>query len=427
MSTTEVVCSGCGARVDAVRALPFRCPAARDGDGIDHVLVRAPIHDAAVGSSSNPFIRYRRRLLAYQVAVAGGMPDDAFCALVEDLDRAVMAVDGVGFRVTPLRRCAEADSNGLRVWLKDETGNVAGSHKARHLFGVMLYLRIAETLGLPPAAGLRQRPLAIASCGNAALAAAVVARAAAWPIDVFIPTDADPAVVRKLESLGARIHVEVRQSGVAGDPCVHAFRRAVAAGALPFGVQGNENGLAVEGGRTLAYEIAEAMVDLRHVFVQVGGGALGSALYGGLAESMPRLPVFHTVQTRGAFPLKRAYDRYLARFGASADADSLQAASRDRAAFMWPWEETPHSVAHGILDDETYDWHALVEAMVRTGGSPIVVGEQILREARDIAVDRLGLAVSHTGSAGFAGLLQHIGSGAAAEGDALALMTGVAR
>jgi len=49
----------------------------------------------------------------------------------------------------------------------------------------------------------------------------------------------------------------------AGDPCFLAFRRAVAAGALPFGVQGTENGLAIEGGRTLGFEMAEAFHDAR--------------------------------------------------------------------------------------------------------------------------------------------------------------------
>ena len=97
-------------------------------------------------------------------------------ALVNRLDSAVAAVDGHGFRVTPFTRNGPlsaalglSDSGG--VWVKDETGNVSGSHKARHLFGTLLELEI----GGGAAAGT---PLAIASCGNAALAAAVVARAA---------------------------------------------------------------------------------------------------------------------------------------------------------------------------------------------------------------------------------------------------------
>ena len=42
-----------------------------------------------------------------------------------------------------------------------------------------------------------------------------------------------------------------------GDPAMLRFREAVAAGAIPFTVQGPENALALDGGRTLGWEIAE--------------------------------------------------------------------------------------------------------------------------------------------------------------------------
>ena len=51
---------------------------------------------------------------------------------------------------------------------------------------------------------------------------------------------------------------------------------ALAEGALPFTCQGNLNGLAIEGGHTLAYEMASdcgRRGRLDHVVVQVGGGA----------------------------------------------------------------------------------------------------------------------------------------------------------
>ena len=55
---------------------------------------------------------------------------------------------------------------------------------------------------------------------------------------------------------------------------------------------------------------------------------------------------------------------------------------------MWPWETVPHSLAHGILDDETYDWVALVDAMLATGGQAIVVDEdEIAGAERDRARD----------------------------------------
>ena len=71
---------------------------------------------------------------------------------------------------------------------------------------------------------------------------------------------------------------------------------------------------------------------------------------------------------------------------------------------MWPWETTPRSIAHGILDDETYDWLAVVEAMLNTGGRPVVVGERALAAAHALALEATGIAVDATASAGLAGL-----------------------
>src|SRR5271165_2360940 len=107
------------------------------------------------------------------------MTDEAFSELVRQLDRRVAQVDGHGLGMTPFRRddmlsakLGFCEPGGL--WVKDETGNVAGSHKGRHLTGVLLHLELAGRLGL---AGSGPRPqLAIASCGNAALAAAVLAK-----------------------------------------------------------------------------------------------------------------------------------------------------------------------------------------------------------------------------------------------------------
>ena len=44
--------------------------------------------------------------------------------------------------------------------------------------------------------------------------------------------------------------------------------------------------------------------------------------------------------------------------------EALRKAQTHRSEFMWPWEETPASVAHGILDDETCDWHAVVAGLI---------------------------------------------------------------
>ena len=61
-------------------------------------------------------------------------------------------------------------------------------------------------------------------------------------------------------------------------------------------------------------------------------------------------------------------------------------------------------IADGILDDETYDWIAVVRAMVESGGWPIVAPEPLIVDAHQLAT-AAGYRVSPTGSAGLAGAL----------------------
>ena len=420
-------CAGCGASPDLSDPYPFRCPnAQRDGD-VDHVL-RRELDMSAVrfpaDPEPNPFVRYRGLLHAYHQATAAGLSDDDFCRLVGRLDRQVAAVAGHGFTATPFaRNDALSDRLGFSprggVWVKDETGNVSGSHKARHLFGVLIHLEVIERLGWTDASA---RPdLAIASCGNAALAAAILAAAGRWVLQVFVPPEAESAVLGRLEELGARITVCRRTKPVAGDPTYHHLLRALDDGALPFTCQGNLNGLAVEGGETLGYEIVSDLLaagaTLDRLVVQVGGGALASACSEALQEAVQlgalgAAPRLDTVQTTGAWPLRRAFEAVVARLDdAGPPGEALRYAARHRSEFMWPWEQKPRSIAHGILDDETYDWLAVVEGMMRTGGRPLVVDERTLELAHVVARETTGIDVDPTGSAGLAGLiaLRHAG------------------
>ncbi len=135
---------------------------------------------------------------------------------------------------------------------------------------------------------------------------------------------------------------------------------AVAAGAIPFSVQGPENALRLDGGRTMGWEIADqaaaAGVVLDRVFVQVGGGAFAASVGAGLGP----LVRLDTVQAAGCAPLAAAWER----------AASVDDPVRHWTDVMRAWPN-PHSAADGILDDETYDWIADVDAMRRSGGDPV--------------------------------------------------------
>ncbi len=389
------------------------------------------------------FVAYRGFLHSYHRALAGGMSDAAFVELVRRLDSAVARVDGHGFSVTPLERSdvlsgALGFSEPGGVWVKDETGNVAGSHKSRHLMGVALHLEVAGALGLAPRG---ERPtLAVASCGNAALAAGVVAAAVGWPLRVFVPVGADDGIVRRLVELGAEIVVCERRNGASGDPTYLRLLAELDEGALAFTCQGNLNGLAIEGGETLGYELVSQLagegLTLDHLVVQVGGGALASSCAQALGEAhaigeLGGLPRIHTVQTAAAHPLERAWRRVRGELVDPSDAAELArvlaSAAKRRSMFMWPWETEPRSVAEGILDDETYDWLAVVRAMLETGGEPVVVDEARLVRAHELGQEA-GYAVSATGSAGLAGLAELIAVGAVAPTERVVLLfTGIER
>jgi threonine dehydratase len=491
-SSHVFACRGCGARLpaEALLAAAMHCPNASDAS-VDHVL--EPLTPDVLASTDagrltredvrepNPFVRYRRRFASWALGGGGLEADEAFVRAVESLDRAVAAVDGRGFRVTPFERHPRlGDALGFvapgGVWVKDETGNVSGSHKARHLMGIMLFLEMLHRLD--PAGRVTIPPLAIASCGNAALAAAVVARAAKRPLRVYVPASASSAVVDRLRVLEAEMVFCERRPGEPGDPCYLRFREAIAAGALAFCCQGPDNALTIEGGETIAWEMLDQLGGewLDRVFVQVGGGALASAVSQAFLTAsradQASLPRLHAVQTASAFPLARAWaivalctlDTLLlgtvgfdanvpgeiraagenhihAALRALADARGDDEASVERAmrvdhhvlqacadglrsehaaaaarhalaevvghrsAVMWPWEHEPHSLAHGILDDETYDWRGVVDGMLASGGWPIIVPETQIERANHVGREATGIDVDHTGSAGLAGLM----------------------
>ncbi len=114
---------------------------------------------------------------------------------------------------------------------------------------------------------------------------------------------------------------------------------------------------------------------LDRIFVQVGGGAFAACV--GATHPARR---FHAVQAEGCAPLARAWGRAL---------DAGTVGSTDLAAPRWgelmtPWPD-PHSLADGILDDETYDWLGVFDAIGASGDAPIVAAEADIVAAHRLA------------------------------------------
>ena len=398
---TGLVCAVCSTEVGIDVPASWVCPqAGSEPHLLEFVDDGVPPEDDH--GSANPFIRYRRRMAWWAFARANGMDDAATVELATHVAE--------GFAMTPLvRHEAISTSAGVDVWAKDETGALAGSHKARHLASIMLHLRVAEHVGL-----LTERPpLAISSCGNAALAASTLAAREHWPIRVFVPTWMDPAFGAGLDALGAEVN-RCERTPAPGDPAMAGFRAAVADGAIPFSVQGPVNAWCLDGGRTIGWEIAEqaaaAGVEPRSVHVQVGGGAFATCLGAGLDHRVPLV----AVQTEGCAPLPAA----LVRAAGFADPE------RHWSEVMVPWQN-PTSLADGILDDETYDWIGVRRAVTASGGRAVVAPEAMVVAAHDLLA-AAGPPTSPTGSAGVAGLLTESARGRL-EGPVVVVLSGVER
>ena len=405
-STTKMTarrwqCVRCGAEVPISTWMPFRCPNATEHDRHHALSIIDEPTPIDMPADEHPFVAADQHLAWAACAEASGMDADRRRQLVLETDAAVRRIGGVGFHVTPFARSdVLSDELGFDaeggIWVKDETGAVGGSQKSRFLFSILLHLLAAEDLGVLTV----RPPLAIASCGNAALAAATLAKAVDWPIDVYVPTWMGDGFGDLLDELGANVLRSERRGGdPPGDPAMMRFREAVAAGAIPFTVQGPENALCLDGGRTLGWEIADAVRRdglewLDGLFVQVGGGAFASATFTALAGSGLGVPTF-PVQTAGCAPLDRALQR---------------AAERGIVDVGFHWDELmtvwddPASLADGILDDETYDWVDIAHSLRIGGGSSVVAAESAVVAAHELA-QHAGFDASPTGTAGLAGVL----------------------
>ncbi len=402
-------CSACDTKVSISDIFSWRCPNATSSDR-HHVLeLENAITPLRANKDTNPFVAFQRYLAWDAFAATLGLDFDDRTKIIRDLDEAVAKIAGTGFRTTPFERNDSlSDALGFNklggVWIKDETHNVAGSQKARHLFSELLHLVAVEQVGRAPWKSPSQRPaLAIASCGNAAIAASTLAQAVDWPITVFVPENADAATLKILDSLHANV---VRCPRLAtdkpGDPCVYRFREAIEQGCVPFGVQGPENAWCLDGGRTIGWEMAVVAEDLQgslisRMFVQAGGGAFVACAASGFFAGATK-PRIHAVQTQGCAPLARAFE--IARTNGGA-----RNAGARWSQCMWPWETTPVSIADGILDDETYDWIGACNAMADSDGYPVVATEEQIHESFALAQRVTNIDVSPTGSAGLAGLL----------------------
>jgi threonine synthase len=328
MFLTHLQCPRCGASHPADR-LQNLCPCGSP------LLARYDL--AAVARATGP-----ERL--------AGRPPDLwrYRELLPVADPTRISSLGEGF--TPLFRAPRygAGIGVPRLLIKDEGLLPTGSFKAR-----------GAAVGVPRAAELGARSVAMPTNGNAGAAWATYATRAGLPATIAMPMAAPAVTRREVRAAGAQLRLV---DGLIGDAARElAGLLAAGGGTDPFDVSTLKEPYRLEGKKTMGYEIVEQLGwQVPDVIVYPTGGGVGligihKALgelraLGWIGDRQPRLVA---VQSASCAPVVRAVET-----GASQ---------------VEPWPDPAGSVAFGITVPAPLGGELILTALADTGGTAAAV------------------------------------------------------
>lgn len=343
-------CRTCGVR-RAAGSVDYRCAAC----GGELVVRYATIGD--VDDTQPGMWRYRSRL---------PVPEDA----------APVWLGEGGTPLVPLAGAAVA-ATGAEVAIKCEHLGPTGSFKDR-------IAAVAVTL----AAHRGLRGLAGTSSGNGGAAAAAYATRAGLPLQLFALAGVPRGKLDQLRALGARVAVVdgVGFDAVATERTALAVAsRSAAAGVFPFLTGGRFSREAMEGAKTIAYEVLEQAPGVDVVYAPVGGGGLLAALGRGFRELRAlgvHTPRIVAVQPSGCATLARAL---------AGDPRGLR--------------EPATTGISGLQVAILFDPVGAPEAVRSSGGHLVEVSDDEVAVAQELLVRENGVLVEPAGATAFAGLL----------------------
>lgn len=288
---------------------------------------------------------------------------------------------------TPIFNAANlASALGVaRLFVKDDGRNPTASFKDR-----------ASAVGVAKAQELGFTDIACASTGNAASSLAGAAAAVGLRSTIFVPESAPEPKVMQLLIFGARVvrvkkpAAEITAYEAAYDLCTQACER--------YGWYNRNcaiNAYLVEGKKTCGLEIAEQMqTDMPDwVVVSVGDGCTIAGVGKGLAEMqrlgwIERQPQLLGVQAEGAAPIAKTF------FAGG----ELVPARGD-------------SIAESIAVSKPRNWRKAIHAIRESQGTMIVVTDEEILQAQQLAARLGGVFGEPAGVAGFAGLKKAVAAG----------------
>lgn len=264
------------------------------------------------------------------------------------------SIVSLGEGMTPLLRTERLGrSLGANdLWVKDEGINPTGSFKAR---GLSCAISMCVELGV--------RKVAIPSAGNAASAMAAYAAAAGLEAHIFMPKDVPLANYIECKAFGANVTLV---DGLIGDCGKMVAARKDAEGW--FDVSTLKEPYRIEGKKTMGYEVAEQLGwELPDaIFYPAGGGVGLIGMWKAFDEMQnmgwisPKRPKMIAVQAAGCAPVVRAFEQ-----------------GQQKSEF---WENA-HTVASGLRVPKALGDFLMLDAIRKSGGTAIAVGDSDLLDA----------------------------------------------
>ncbi len=251
---------------------------------------------------------------------------------------------------------------GAEVWLKLEGSNPTGSFKDRGMTAAV-------------SAAVREGAQAVlcASTGNTAASAAAYAARAGLRCAVVVP-EGNIATGKLAQALVHGAHVIALKDNF--DAALRLVRELVER--QPISLVNSVNDFRIEGQKTAAYEIVEALgSELDALCIPVGNAGNITAYWRGFkdTDSRPRMLGF---QAEGAAPLVRGHP-----------------------------VEHPETVASAIRIGNPARWEEAMDAMSSSGGMVAAVSDAQILEAHKFLAGSEGIFCEPASAASVAGLIAH--------------------
>lgn len=252
------------------------------------------------------------------------------------------------------------------VYLKLETKNPNKSFKDRSLaYQVSFYLNT------------NAEKLLISSSGNAAIAAATYVSLTSMKLAIFVSTKGNKEKLQKLENLAAK-HPNIAIN-YSKKPKSDAIKYARYGNYI--NLRGSRDDSAVEGFKTIAYEILEQRNNTDAIFIPCSSGTSTIGIFEGYKESGEGSPQLHICQTSKVHPIAKEFDVML--------------------------EESDESLADAIVDRVAYRKQDLIKAIKETGGSGWVINDNTLKKATEFLQEKTKIDdLTYNGCLSFAGYLK---------------------